>query len=56
MMTKNDLDIQDDNDLLNSKITESEILISISSLNNGKSPGEDSILSEHIKTTKTLSF
>ena len=51
---QNDMDIQDDNDLLNSKITESEILISISSLNNGKSPGEDSILNEYIKTTKTL--
>ena len=51
---QNDLNIQDDNDLLNSKITESEILISISSLNNGKLPGEDSILNEYIKTTKTL--
>ena len=35
-----DLDFQDEEDLLNSKITESEILTAISTLKNGKSPGE----------------
>ena len=49
-----DLDFQNEEDLLNSKITESEVLTAISTLKNGKSPGEDRILNEYIKTTKTM--
>ncbi|MEW8542872.1 MAG: reverse transcriptase family protein, partial [Candidatus Thiodiazotropha sp.] len=49
-----ELDFQDDEDLLNAKITEAEITACINSINNGKSPGDDRILNEHIKTTKHL--
>ena len=45
----------DQNDeTLNSKITQEEILGAIRKLNNGKAPGTDRILNEHIKTTSQM--
>lgn len=42
----------EDDDILSAKITEQEIMKCISLLNNGKSPGNDNILNEYIKSTK----
>ena len=39
------------NDILNSKITEDEIISAIRGLKNGKAPGYDDVLNEYIKST-----
>ena len=41
----------DDDNILNSSISESEIRKAISQLKNGKTPGFDGILNEHIKNS-----
>ena len=50
----NDTSFEDDDDILSAKITEEEISTCINELNNGKSPGNDHILNEHIKSSKHL--
>ena len=59
--TTNDLDEQltneylnDENQILNSYITREEISTCIKNLKAGKSPGEDKILNEYIKSTKDI--
>ena len=46
-----DFKIDDDDNILNSSISESEIRKAISQLKNGKAPGFDGILNEHIKNS-----
>ncbi|MEW8548622.1 MAG: reverse transcriptase family protein [Candidatus Thiodiazotropha sp.] len=48
------LDNIDNNELLNAKITPEEIMRCINKLNNGKSPGPDHIMNEHIKSTCSI--
>ena len=49
-----DFCLEDDDVILNSKIQEDEILHCINSLKNGKSAGDDRILNEYLKSTKTI--
>ena len=49
-----DLENVQNNEILNTKITQNEILSAIRKLNNGKAPGPDRILIEYIKTTSQL--
>lgn len=48
------IDLDDDDNILNTPITQEEIERAILLLNNAKSPGSDMILNEHIKTSKTV--
>ena len=49
-----DFCLEDDDVILNSEIQEDEILHCINSLKNGKSAGDDRILNEYLKSTKTI--
>ncbi|MEW8548531.1 MAG: reverse transcriptase family protein [Candidatus Thiodiazotropha sp.] len=46
--------LNDENLILNSHITKEEINVCIKNLKSGKSPGEDKILNEYIKSTKHI--
>ncbi|MEW8548382.1 MAG: reverse transcriptase family protein, partial [Candidatus Thiodiazotropha sp.] len=48
------VDLTDANEILNGYITETEINTCIKNLKNGKSPGEDQVLNEYIKSTKHI--
>ena len=45
------IDNQDIIDILDQDISEEEILLAVKNLNNGKTPGEDDIINEYIKST-----
>lgn len=50
----NDINLEDENNILNRKISIEEIDFCIKNIKNGKSSGEDKILNEYIKSTKGI--
>ena len=49
-----DFSLNDDNEILNSEITENEILKCICYLKNGKAAGNDQVINEYINVTSHL--